>query len=138
MRLSSRIGVWGMVAGLGATFAATLGVYLPFGMSGLVSGLGFFAGGLGVSVASAIVLRQTRGSFRILKAGALVGIPFGVLAALRGVLLLWLTPWVRDNLILLSLTSLGLLGLGIILIVLFLAGVLKHAWAQQDSDPEFT
>jgi len=137
MRASTRFGVWGILGGLVASLSSAWSFPFSFGYSGILSGLGFLVGGLGVTVASALVLRETRGSLRLLSLGALVGLPFGILAALRASIVLWFPGWWMGHMGLFSLITMGAFGLGVALVILFVAGVLKNLGTKAGPEPEF-
>lgn len=134
MPISTRVGVWGLLGGLVASLSSVWGFPFSFGFSGVLSGLGFLAGGLGATVASALVLRRTSPSFRNLRAAALVGVPFGILTALRATIVLWFPEFWLEHPEIFSLISLSAFGLGLGLIVLFVAGLLKNLRSSADSD----
>jgi len=138
MRLASRIGVWGVLGGTVALLAPVLGIPLPFGLFSIGSGIGFLAGGLGIATASYLVLRETSGSRRILKYAALTGVPFGLLAAAHGAILLWFMPWVLEHLAIGNMLTIGAVGLAVILTVLLAAGLLKGVWGESEEDSEFS
>ena len=62
LRLSSRIGAWGLLGGILASVSPQLGLSLPVGLSGVIGGIGVLAGGLGISIASSLVLKETLGT----------------------------------------------------------------------------
>lgn len=125
LRLSSRIGAWGLLGGILAPVIPQLGVPLPLGLSSIIGGIGILAGGLGIAVASSLVLKETFGTRRTLMYGALSGIPFGLATATYGAIRLWFWPAVQEHLFLSGLVSLSMFGFGVLLVVLFLAGLLK-------------
>jgi hypothetical protein len=138
LRLSSRIGVWGLLGGIVCSLSTTWGFPFSSALSGVLSATGFLAGGLGIGVASALVLRRTRGPFRLMRLGALLGVPLGVLAALRGVVVLWFPGWALGHLGLLALVTTGAFVFGVALIVLFLVGLLKSAGASDPEEADFS
>jgi len=138
IRLSSRVGVWGITAGLSGILTVPLLVNIHsspwMAIAELAAGLGCLLGGFGVSVASGLVLREVRGLSRILSVGAMVGIPFGLSVAALGAFRLWGGLVVHP----IQLASLvAAFGLGIGLVLLFLAGVVKELRQETDSGPEF-
>ena len=138
LRLSSRIGAWGLLGGIVGSLSATLGFPFSSALSGIFSATGFLAGGIGIAVASALVLRKTRGPFRLLRLGALLGLPLGVLAALRGVVALWFPGWALGHLDLLARMTTGAFILGVALIVLFIVGLLKNAGESDPGESDFS
>jgi len=137
LRVSSRIGAWGALVGIGASLANALGLSTPYWILGPVSGLGFLVGGLGITVASALVLRRTKGSMRTLRLGAMAGLPFGLFLTARAALYLWFPQWAMDHLHLYSLLMTGALGLGVALVILFVVGLLKNVEGNADSEAEY-
>jgi len=136
LRLSSRIGAWGLLGGILAPILPQLGVPLPLGFSSVIGGIGTLAGGLGIAVASSLVLKETFGTRRTLMYGALAGIPFGLATAFYGAIRLWFWPAVQEHFILFGLISLSMFGFGVLLVVLFLAGLVKAFWNTPDSELE--
>ena len=90
LRVSTRLGAWGLFAGFGAFFLDVV-ASLPYPLVTSVSSLGLVVGGLGVTASSAMVLRRVWRSLRRLTLAAAVGIPFGLATALVG-LRLYLPP----------------------------------------------
>lgn len=136
LSLSSRIGVWGLLCGVGAFVAPLFFSFPHMGLTGVVGGLGLLAGGLGIFSASALVLRETDGSKRRLRLGAVAVSSFGLVAAAHGVIWLWFMPWVRQSIMIGEWITTGALGFGIILVVLVVAGLLMDPGREADSEPE--
>ena len=137
MRLSSRIGVWGLLGGMAGVLSPILGISVPFRVSMTLGGIGLLAGGLGIAAASSLVLRETWGTKRVLKYAAMAGIPFGFLAAAHGAVVLWFMPWVMEHMQLGDWMTMGAFGLGVILMVLLVAGFVNHVRQMPDSEAEF-
>jgi hypothetical protein len=66
--------------------------------------------------------------------GALSGIPFGLATAAYGAIRLWVGPAITEHFFLFGLVSLSMFGFGVLLVVLFLAGLLKGLWNTPDSE----
>ena len=132
LEVSSRVGAWGLLIGVGCPLVAFV-LQGPFPFFLPLTSLGLLAGGIGTLVASTIVHRKLRGEKRLLKVAALLGIPFGVAAASIGAAFL-MYPFIPGSYF--QVASLALLALGIVLFMVFGAGVLKHVFTPGETDPE--
>jgi hypothetical protein len=126
--ISARVGVWGVIAGLGSMALAGLAPDLAV----VLSGEGFLVGGLGAIGTSILVVRDLKGASLPLKLAAFVGIPFGAsLVAFAGTFMLgWPLPMRLVGIAL----PVGVIT-GVTLMVLLLAGFISHAVS--DSAPDW-
>jgi len=125
--VTARVGVWGVIGGLGGVILASV---IP-GVGLLGASLGFLAGGLGVIGTSLLVLRDAGKASMPLRLAAVVGLPFGGSLSLLalGLFLGFSLPGG-----LMRLAGPGTLALGIILVLLLLVGFVSHAFSGAD-DP---
>jgi len=125
--ISARIGVWGVITGLGSI---AVGFLAPGAALGL-AGVGFLAGGLGAIATSVLVARDLRKASWPLKLAAFVGAPFGacLVAFAGGTLLGW--PFLQIPLVAWA-VPVGAV-LGVTLMILLLTGFLTHALSRPDS-----
>ncbi len=91
VKIGSRLGVWGLVGGLGTMTAFTLGAPISLATAISVMGGGVLLSGLGTLLAGTAALRSTRPLPRLVRAAALVGLPLGAVLSLLG--LTSLTQW---------------------------------------------
>ena len=138
LSLSSRIGAWGLLGGIAVILAPILGASIPISLSLTLGGTGLLIGGFGVGVASSLVLRKTWGTRQVLKYAAMAGIPFGILAAAHGAVVLWFMPWIMEHMQLGDWMTTGAFGFAIALMVLFVAGIVKHFREMPDSEGKST
>jgi hypothetical protein len=120
--ISARAGVWGIIGGLTCIIVGAAVTGVAFG----VAGLGFLAGGIGAVSTSVLVAKDLKRASWPLKLAAFVGVPFGVclIAFATGGILGWpLFPRILVNLA----VPAGAI-LGVVLMILLLAGFLSHAF----------
>ncbi len=88
IRITSRLGVWGLIAALVPPMATELGgpMWLASLTPMVVAGL--VASGIGTMAASVLVLRAAPAGSRPLKLAASAGVPFGFLLVLGGAMIL--------------------------------------------------
>ena len=127
--ISARVGVWGVIAGLGSIALAGLAPDLAV----VLSGGGFLLGGLGAIGTSMLVLKDLGRASHPLQLAALVGIPFGAsLVAFAGTFMLgWPFPM---RLVGFALPAAVILG--VTLMILLLAGFISHAFSDSEVDGE--
>jgi hypothetical protein len=143
--LSARVGVWGIIGGLGAFIASPIlysigvGSVLPSPVLTVI-GLGiasasFGIAGLGTMATSVLVMKDLKRASWPLKLASIVGLPFGLSLALGGFgALLGLPPLgLRLPFWLMSLTVPAGMMLGVTLMILLLAGFFSHAFFNRSS-----
>ena len=91
IRTGSRLGVWGLVGGIGVMTAFTLGAPISLGVAMSVMGAGVLLSGLGTLVASTSVVRSDHCVSLAVRAAAVAGVPLGAVLSLLG--LTSLTQW---------------------------------------------
>jgi hypothetical protein len=123
IKIGARLGVWGLVGGLGVMTAGTLGAPLTLGAAIAAMGAGLLISGIGTVVASVGVLRTSVSAPRSVRAAALAGLPLGGVLGLLG--LTSLTQWSPLVAVVNALTpTAGVLGL--IVIVLLVVALVKE------------
>ena len=88
--ITSRVGVWGLLGGVTGAFASLFGADVAGSAVWLLAGGGTLLGGLGIAAASLLVLRKMRTVNWKGRFGALIGVPFGLSAAVTA--MGWLLP----------------------------------------------
>ena len=132
IRAGSRLGVWGLVGGIGAMTAFTLGAPVPLAVAMSLMGVGVLVSGLGTLVASAGVLRRRPQAPKLVRAAGLAGAPLGLVLGMLGVTSL--TQWPPLVTIVHVLTPVAGI-LGALVIVLLSVGLVVGA-PNVDDDPE--
>lgn len=125
--ISARVGVWGIIGGLGSLL---LGPLSP-GLAINLMSLGFAAGGIGAIGTSILVAKDLKRARLPLKLATFVGFPFGASLLIFGAGQLILSP---GSLRLVSLAIPAGLLLGLTLMILLLAGFFSHAFFNRDPD----
>ena len=120
LKLSSRIGAWGLLVGA----YSLLGMPLPQRFRLLITGLGLLLGGIGTLLTSSIVSLRLRGRFRILELAAILGLALGAAAGYFGIAVLIGRSVGPVGLVVLA--ALAIPALGSALILLFSVGVVKR------------
>lgn len=85
IRVSARLGVWGLVLALVPALAEAFWRPLDHGLVGPVSSVGLIISGLGTVVASSLVWRSLPGRLSALKMACVFGVPLGSAFVLAGV-----------------------------------------------------
>jgi hypothetical protein len=127
--VSARVGVWGIIAGLGSLLLAPLSPVLAINLMGA----GFLAGGLGAMGTSVLVAKDLNRASLPLKLATFVGFPFGTSLAIFGATQLFQLPFLFP---IVALTIPAGLFLGVTLMILLLTGFLSHAISNWESDWE--
>ena len=127
--VSARVGVWGVIGGLGSILLAPLSPVLAINLMGA----GFLAGGLGAMGTSFLVARDLKRASLPLKLASFVGFPFGASLAIFGATQLFQLPFLFPFA---ALTIPAGLFLGVTLMILLLTGFLSHAFSKRGSDWE--
>lgn len=91
LKVGSRVGVWGLVGGLGTMTAGTLGAPISLEAAFLVMGGGVLLSGLGTLLAATAALRSPQRLPALVRTSALVGLPLGGVLGLLGITSL--TQW---------------------------------------------
>lgn len=131
LKLTSRMGVWGLFAGFGSLLADTagllnLGTHLPW------VGAAFIVGGLGTFLTSALVLRRTRRSLRRMTFTAALGLPVGIATGILGVNI-FLPHFLERTM---HVWMVAILILVPVMVVMFGVGVVsKLMFGDRDGDP---
>lgn len=126
---SARVGVWGIIGGLGSILLAPLGV----GFALNLASLGFLAAGIGAVGTSILVAKDLKRAPLPLKLATFVGFPFGACLFLFGAGQLLLPPG-AFRLVSLAVPAGALLG--VTLMILLLAGFFSHAFFNRETDWE--
>jgi len=103
IRIGSREGVWGLVAGFGVMTAGTLGAPISLGLAISLMGAGLIVSGIGTGVTSWWVLRKAQPQSVLVRLASVLGIPLGGALAILGAtslfrwaplinLVNWITP----------------------------------------------
>ena len=130
--IGARLGVWGLVGGLGAMTAFTVGAPLSLAAAIYAIGAGVLVSGVGTLVAAAGVLRRSGAVPRVIRTAALAGIPLGAALAVLGITTL--TQWAPLVAIVNAFTpTAGILGA--LVVALLLAGLVV---ASRAADPNGT
>ena len=127
--ISARVGVWGIIGGLGSML---LGAFSP-GLAINLMGFGFAAGGIGAIGTSILVAKDLKRAPLPLKLATFVGFPFGASLLIFGASQLILPPG-GFRLVALAI-PVGMV-LGVALMILLLAGFFSHAFFNKDSGLE--
>lgn len=125
--ISARIGVWGIIGGLGSLLVGPL---FP-GLALNLMSFGFLAGGIGAIGTSILVTKDLKRASLPLKLATYVGFPFGASLLIFGAGQLILPPG-SFRLVALAIPA-GML-LGLTLMILLLAGFFSHAFFNRDPD----
>lgn len=91
LKIGSRLGVWGLVGGLGTMTAFAVGAPISFSTAIVVMGGGLLVSGLGTLLGAAAALSETRPLPGTVRAAAFAGLPLGTVLSLLGVTSL--TQW---------------------------------------------
>lgn len=128
IKWTSRLGVWGLAGGFLPVIAFSLGapVSLPTVMAVMAGG--FVVGGISTTLASVLVGRRCPPEARALRLAAVLGAPLGLIFATVGVstFLGWQ--------IVSSLGGITMAGLGVVVLVLLIAGFM-NLWREDTLDP---
>jgi len=129
IKVGARLGVWGLVGGIGIVTAGTLGAPLTFGAAMALMGAGLICSGVGTAIASIGVLRRTGRAPRPIRTAAIAGVPLGGVLALLG--LTSLTQWPPLVAVVNGLTpAAGLLGA--VVVVLLMVGFVLPGFGPQE------
>lgn len=124
IRLFSRVGLWGVAAGLVPVAADILTSTWLWGFGSVVTELGFIIGGGSIVAASILMLKEVGLGLRPVKLAALAGVPLGLTLLMMGSFLL-LEPVLPPTLRMVQLFMLGLptaVVLGVLVMVLLIVG----------------
>lgn len=78
IKITARMGVWGMILATTPALAELVGVHMDPSLTGPVGAAGLFTSGTGVILTSVLVLRALPPGLGPLKLAAVAGIPFGL------------------------------------------------------------
>jgi hypothetical protein len=136
IRLFSRVGLWSVVVGMAPVVAD---LFFPAWSRGIPAGsllpdLGLFVGGIGIALASGLILRGLGKNAGALKLAATAGVPLGATLAVLGTALLT-EPWFPPTSLMQTLFSYGgraALLLGVLMFVLLIVAFVTAGWSSEE------
>ena len=130
IKVTARMGVWGMILATWPALADVIGIPIRPDLTGPIGAAGLLTSGVGVMVASLLVLRALPAGFGSLKLAAIAGIPFGLALISGGAAVLRPLGVFAD-----AIDAAGplVLVIGVVLVGLLIVGFLQGL-ARTDSD----
>ncbi len=129
IKVTSRMGVWGLIVATTPALVELAGARMGSTMVRVLGAGGLLASGLGVALASALVLRALPAGIRPLKLAAIAGIPFGIALMMGGAAVIQPLGAFAD-----AVDAAGplVLAIGIVVVVLLVVGFVRSLARTRD------